>query len=386
MHQVGDADSKVTSRQISMQEIKVELLSELGTYIQSRIDITQGNKTDTEFKEEIIALTSGFVRVDMIEERFNGDTYYLKAKLVADPAEVISRINEMGSATKAHQQDKQKLIAAYQESKALRAQLAKLQRELEIAKAADKNTAEIESAYAKEAEQLSANELAETGDDYNFGRKDITIDYVRAVEFYKRAAAMGHIRAQYNLGWMYENGRGVTEDDKLAVDWFRKAAEQGYARAQYYLGVMYANGIGVTEDDKLAVDWYRKTAEQGVGPAQINLGSMYADGRGVTKNEKLAVDWYRKAAEKGYAAAQFGLGIMYADGRGVTKNEKLAVDWYRKAAEQGYAQAQYNLGRMYAYGEGVSKDDKLAVDWFRKATEQGFEPAQKALETLGVKN
>ena len=52
-------------------------------------------------------------------------------------------------------------------------------------------------------------------------------------------------QAQYNLGVMYDEGRGVRQDDAEAVRWYRQAAEQGYAAAQYNLGAMYANGRGV---------------------------------------------------------------------------------------------------------------------------------------------
>ena len=38
--------------------------------------------------------------------------------------------------------------------------------------------------------------------------------------------------AQYNLGVMYENGRGVRRDRVEAVRWYRLAAEQEYANAQ----------------------------------------------------------------------------------------------------------------------------------------------------------
>jgi TPR repeat protein len=48
---------------------------------------------------------------------------------------------------------------------------------------------------------------------------------------------------------MYDEGRGVPQDDAEAVRWYRKAAEQGDAEAQGKLGVMYANGRGVPNDD-----------------------------------------------------------------------------------------------------------------------------------------
>lgn len=56
--------------------------------------------------------------------------------------------------------------------------------------------------------------------------------------------------------------------DKRAVEWYRRAAEQGLLEAQYNLGNMYADGRGVEKDEVCAVDWYWKAAEQGSVEAQ----------------------------------------------------------------------------------------------------------------------
>jgi TPR repeat protein len=77
---------------------------------------------------------------------------------------------------------------------------------------------------------------------------------------------------------MYQNGRGVIQDDVEAVKWYRKAAEQGYAIAEDNLGWMYQNGRGVVQDDAEAIKWYRKAAEQGYAIAEDNLGWMYQNG------------------------------------------------------------------------------------------------------------
>ena len=47
------------------------------------------------------------------------------------------------------------------------------------------------------------------------------------------------------------------------MKWYTLAAEQGEASAQYNLGFMYNNGEGVPQDDKTAVKWYTLAAEQG---------------------------------------------------------------------------------------------------------------------------
>ena len=200
-------------------------------------------------------------------------------------------------------------------------------------------------------------------------------DFATAQQEWRPLAEQGNAVAQYNLGQMYRNGDGVTEDDSQAVYWYRKAAEQGDSDAQLKLGFMYANGEGVTEDDTQAVYWYRKAAEQGDSDAQLKLGFMFDLGKGVAEDDKQAVYWYKKAAEQGDAIGQWSLATMYQYGEGVAEDDTQAVYWYRKAAEQGYAKAQYNLGLKYGKGEGVAEDYILAYKWANLAAAQGDKDA-----------
>ncbi len=55
----------------------------------------------------------------------------------------------------------------------------------------------------------------------------VTQDYDRAMRLYCAAARRGHVPAQYQLGWMFANGRGVARDDAQAAAWFRLAAAKG---------------------------------------------------------------------------------------------------------------------------------------------------------------
>ena len=100
----------------------------------------------------------------------------------------------------------------------------------------------------------------------------------------------------------------------------KKAAERGDANAQFFLGDMYDNGRGVSENDAEAVKWYRKAADQGLAEAQLLLGGMYYIGKGVPKDDAEAVKWARKAADQGWGFAQYELGMMHLMGEGVQKN------------------------------------------------------------------
>jgi TPR repeat protein len=62
--------------------------------------------------------------------------------------------------------------------------------------------------------------------------------------------------AQFHLGLMHENGRGVRKDHATALTWFRKAAAQGFAGPQNNLALMYERGRGVRKDVVRALMWY----------------------------------------------------------------------------------------------------------------------------------
>ena len=111
-------------------------------------------------------------------------------------------------------------------------------------------------------------------------------------------ADAGEASAQFNLGLMYTEGRGVPQDDAEAIAWYRRSTEQGHADAQFNLGWMYANGRGVPQDDAEAIAWYRRSAEQGHADAQVNLGGMYAEGRGVPQDDAEAHTWLNLAASR----------------------------------------------------------------------------------------
>ena len=76
------------------------------------------------------------------------------------------------------------------------------------------------------------------------------------IAFVRKKADNGDVRAQFELGWYYHNGRGVPEDMETAASWYRKAADQGDARAQFNLGVMHALGEGVPRDLAAAYIWF----------------------------------------------------------------------------------------------------------------------------------
>jgi TPR repeat protein len=121
-------------------------------------------------------------------------------------------------------------------------------------------------------------------------------DDAQAAKWTRLAADQGNASAQYRLGLMYYNGRGVPQDYAEAAKWFRLAADQGYAYAQYNLGEMYRNGQGIPQDYVQAHMWFNLAAAQGItnGAIAIDLVEQMMTPQQIAQAQELARNWKPK--------------------------------------------------------------------------------------------
>ncbi|MBD5355432.1 MAG: SEL1-like repeat protein [Bacteroides sp.] len=207
-------------------------------------------------------------------------------------------------------------------------------------------------------------------------------NYSAAANWYRQAADNGNAEAQYQLGNMYFEGKGVSKYQEVALDLYYKSAEQGNINAIKKIGDMYYDGIGVDKNSPAAAEWYRVAAEKGHADAQYYLGNMYYDGDGIDKNMEEALKWYRKSAEQEHSDAQNMLGIMYEGGLGVRVDYNKAVEWYKKSAGHRNIRGEINLGLMYYYGLGVEQNYEEAVRLYLNAAEEDCYEAYAMLEIM----
>ncbi len=200
-----------------------------------------------------------------------------------------------------------------------------------------------------------------------------------ALRLYQQAADKGLAAAQFNLGMMYELGRGAGADAAAAFKHYLRAAEQGFAPAQFNVGNMYANGTGVKQDYFEASLWFRQAADRGIPEAQYNLALAHEMGRGIPKDESAAQRWYRAAAAKQYARAHYNLALMLEEGRGSRPDPLAAIEHYRAAAARNFAPAQNNLGILLAEGRGAGPNPVEAYTWLALAVENGASPVGRDL-------
>ena len=208
-------------------------------------------------------------------------------------------------------------------------------------------------------------------------------DEEEAFKCYMKSAKQGDAFAQYSVGACYGHGIGVEEDKGEAFKWLMKSAKQGHAFAQNMIGICYHEGIGVEEDEEEAFKWFMKSAKQGLAFAQYSVGNCYHFGLGVDADEEETFKWFMKSAKQGYAGAQCEIGFCYLLGKGVEEDKEEAFKWFMKSAKQGDAFAQYEVGLCYFGGLGVEEDEEKALKWFMKSAKQGNEDAIDFLKEEG---
>lgn len=243
---------------------------------------------------------------------------------------------------------------------------------------------------------LPAQDFARGVDAFNKG------DYPSAVNEWNPLAERGDAKAQYMLGILYKDGKGVERDYKLARKWFEAAAAQGSPSALYWLGWMneYGKGMWLWDRDK-ALDYYIAAAKAGNADAQIRMGEHSYD----TAGRAMGIDKFRQwvpaykqdtynyflaAAQKGRPIAQVWVGELYENGYGVDQDYAKAMAWYKRAltpdafdldgnrAYRDEEQKQFAIataltaiGEMYRQGHGVPVDVQIATKYDMDAASHG---------------
>lgn len=181
----------------------------------------------------------------------------------------------------------------------------------------------------------------------------------------RRAAQAGDVRAQFLLGQVHCEGRGVPIDAAEGLHWYRLAAHAGDALAMNMVGRCHELGWGTAVDETLAAAWYRKAASHGLDWGLYNYANLLATGRGVAPDRGEAWRLYRQAAEQGHAKSMNLVGRYLEEGWEVQRDPAAAFDWYRRSAEAGDFRGQAS------YAHGLARQGRLdeAGAWLERALE-----------------
>jgi TPR repeat protein len=192
----------------------------------------------------------------------------------------------------------------------------------------------------------------------------------RALEYYRKAAALKHRDATYRLSFILLASEEEAERDQ-AREALEAAAKDDPAVAGRILGEAYLRGrlTPVADPDK-AISWWKRAADAGDIPSLLLMGRFYEGQFGFAelKDAKESLAAYGKASGLGDPGAMAALGSRLLGGDEQLRDEKKGREWLKKAIDAKEYTAYLALGD---YEENVKKDLKAALTEYERGKDAG---------------
>lgn len=251
--------------------------------------------------------------------------------------------------------------------------------------------------------------------------KGVEASKEKAVEYYRKAAALKHKDATYRLAFIllasekeeernqarealeaaakddptvaarilgeaYLRGRLTpAPDPDKAVFWWKSAADAGDIPSILLIARFYEGQFGFPElkDSKESLAAYSKAAGLGDGGAMAALGSRLLSGDEKIRDEKKGREWLKKAIEAKEYTAYLALGDYEEN---VKKDPKAALAEYERGKDAGQVDCMLRTADFYIQGKGTEKDAPRGLALLEKAAEAGNPAAnfRLAVQALSV--
>ena len=131
-------------------------------------------------------------------------------------------------------------------------------------------------------------------------------EYEIAVKQWREPALKGDPDAQFNMGQAYKMGRGVKTDLVVALDWYKKAAARGHLQAADSYGHLLHYMGKVPE----SLPYLQASADRGDPRGQYLLGTELFNGVHIEKDWLRAYALMTRASSAGMAPASRSLAQM----------------------------------------------------------------------------
>lgn len=174
------------------------------------------------------------------------------------------------------------------------------------------------------------------------------------------AAEQGSVEAEYYLGLIAKK-----TDFLAALSHFKNAARHNHAQSMWELGVLYENGDGVSQNQFIALDWFRQSAQ--VSAIEAPDSFYVSDINGELHEVSLSqyIEHLTQQANSGAIDAKFALAKIYDEGVIVKADLPKAFNWYFSAAKDGHTKAAQLVSYFYCRGITVPRNIEQANAWVK---------------------
>jgi superkiller protein 3 len=411
-YRASEDDSKNTARTQATTQMRTLLLREVGQFLKTEQIVQTG--ASVEYSEKIEAVTAGIVAMKVLNETWNGSTYYIEAEMTLDPDDVKNKLKEVlndKQKTKELEESRRRTLAAEAEAAKLRQEMEQQRRQIAAERdehkqqLAQERQKGLQASYNAQVDKLGVEEYITKGNNAGDGGF-----YELAIEYFQKAIAIdpNNAKAYFAMGMAYE----IQGNHSQSIACLQKAItfdlnEANEAKAYFAMGIAYegqsndsqaitclqkaiAIDPNYTDAYTCIGDIYRSQGNYSqtitcyqkviaINPnnavAYYNLGFVY----GKQGNYSQSMTCFQKAIaiDPNYADAYFRMGDAY----GVQGNHSQAIACYQKAIaiDPNNAMAYYNMGYSYKEQGNYSQ----AITCLQKAARLGNEYAQQWLRNNG---
>ena len=217
-------------------------------------------------------------------------------------------------------------------------------------------------------------------------------NYPLARKMWENVDGKGRGEAHFNLGILYELGKGVDASLPKATEHYRLAAQLGSRAGAYQMGLMHFTEPSLVSRDE-AGKWLTEAALEGDTDAEALLQSMqeeqpdpltavrvalatkeYEQARALLDELREDPEYRDKALTR--------LGWMYEIGMGVDADLERAAQYFSEAAELGNEEAMYAIAVMYLTGTGKPLDPDAGREWLQRSADLGYPRAADKIREL----
>lgn len=244
------------------------------------------------------------------------------------------------------------------------------------------------------AEENSATDASVVADQ---SRLDTLVDSIRQQVMagnYSRGRLLMLAAQQHNanacnlLGWMFDNGKGVSLNSIKAREWFESCASDS-PLASYNAGVIYAAGRGVNPDMKIAIHYFQQAWKLGgdsfhnsVKQIPIRIAFYYYETK---KDYKMAWRWAIAASEVDVRYGKYLVGRMIAEEKAPANiNPTTSIRYLTESMEAYNPSSASLLSWLYGTGKFTDKDYALAERYAIQAKGMGSNENQDWSTSLSI--
>lgn len=365
-YQASELDSKISSRAITISQVRQLLLEELGVYVESERllkTVEIDGKYSQDFIETISTITAGITKLEILEESWNGEKYWMKASITVDKNSLKESLNRLIN-------DKKKIKELQQINEQLedaKKEIVRLNKELINKQGQNKDT--LNENYNNEVgtlittEYILNSEKRYDDEDYSGAVEDlnkaIKIEPENSMVYYLRGAA----RIQLNdyFGALLDLNKAIEINSNIPIYYLTRGSS--YFLLQDYTNAINDLNVAIESGQLKYLYTMRAMAKD---ESQDYLGAIEDLNKAIEFNSKDSTAYYQRGMSK----------IHLNDYRGA----KLDLT---KAIELAPNQAAFYTARAFA--KNMLDEFRDALKDYNKAIE--LNPVdEKALYYRGLLN